>query len=319
MRSAGAEHGVDSTHRPYSAANLMTMLTVGERTRLDVDDFALASDVKSGRRGSLHAQSMPDTPPAVLRTRSRSASPGVTGRPNEAAQLKRYSQEDSARIQQVRSWLQDRQWHEQGTFFTDDYLHVAIHASKNGKQRTFEYVCLKLQQSLKWRREYGSASISRAEVCRALAPGHMYWEGDDKFGRPILFARPADMDLKSYSRDEYVRAHVYLSEKGIRRLPAGVSTFVLVVDASGLGSKHVDLSRDKQLLHIGTQAYPDRMGLLIVGPTNSFISSSWALLRHLMPKRLAEKIVMTQNLAASVADIMPPGSAPPSFLRPTSA
>ena len=39
----------------------------------------------------------------------------------------------------------------------------------------------------------------------------------------------------------------------------GVSTFVLVVDASGLGAKHFDLARDKQLLQISLHAYPDRL------------------------------------------------------------
>jgi hypothetical protein len=34
---------------------------------------------------------------------------------------------------------------------------------------------------------------------------------------------------------------------------------VLVVDASGLGAKHFDLARDKQLLQISLHAYPDRL------------------------------------------------------------
>ncbi len=34
---------------------------------------------------------------------------------------------------------------------------------------------------------------------------------------------------------------------------------MLVVDASGLGAKHFDLARDKQLLQISLHAYPDRL------------------------------------------------------------
>jgi len=79
----------------------------------------------------------------------------------------------------------------------------------------------------------------------------MWWEGEDKFGRPILYARPGEMDLSTYSREEYVKAHVYLIEQGLQRMRAGVITFVLVVDASHLSTKHFDLARDKQLLHIG--------------------------------------------------------------------
>ena len=70
-----------------------------------------------------------------------------------------------------------------------------------------------------------------------------------------------------------VRACVRVSQ-GLKRMGPSVSTFVLVVDARGLCSKHMDLVRDKQLLHMATTAYPDRLGALVVGPVNSFIRSS---------------------------------------------
>jgi hypothetical protein len=44
----------------------------------------------------------------------------------------------------------------------------------------------------------------------------------------------------------------------------GVTTFVLVVDASGLGKKHFDLARDKQLLRIGLFMYEFMYSLLCV-------------------------------------------------------
>ena len=45
----------------------------------------------------------------------------------------------------------------------------------------------------------------------------------------------------------------------------------------------------------------------------------WAILRNLMPKRLADKIVMSKNLYSSVAALLPPDAVPPPFLRPLSA
>ena len=158
---------------------------------------------------------------------------------------------DHEEIQTMREWLRERGWIEADDFFSDEYLHEVIHGVKDGKQRTFEYSSLKLQQSLQWRRDYGAAHISRLDVSNALAPGHMWWEGEDLFGRPILYARPGEMDLSTYCRDEYVRAHVWLIEQGLQRMRPGVSSFVLVVDASNLGVKHFDLVRDKLLLHIG--------------------------------------------------------------------
>ena len=184
------------------------------------------------------------------------------------------SQEDYLLVQRLRTFLREKHWEEADDLFTDEYLHTVLHATKNGKQRTFEYAAAKLQQSLEWRRQYGASSIKREDVSNALAPNHMWWEGEDKYGRPMLYARPGLMDLKTYSREEYVRAHVYLIEQGLKRMRPGVSSFVLVVDSSGLSTKHFDITRDKQLLAIGTEAYPDRMGALVVGPVNGFIRTS---------------------------------------------
>ena len=74
--------------------------------------------------------------------------------------------EETAAIEQMRSWLRERNWLEEENFFTDEYIHTAMHANKNGKQRTFEYTALKLQQSLKWRRDFCAAGIKREDVSR---------------------------------------------------------------------------------------------------------------------------------------------------------
>ncbi|KAJ1485169.1 hypothetical protein T484DRAFT_2459693 [Baffinella frigidus] len=85
---------------------------------------------------------------------------------------------------------------------------------KDGKQRTFEYSAEKLADALRLRREYDAPNITRADVARSLAPGHMWWGGEDRIGRPILCVRPARMDLATYNTDEYLRAHVFLIEEG---------------------------------------------------------------------------------------------------------
>jgi len=74
--------------------------------------------------------------------------------------------EETAAIEQMRSWLRERKWLEEENFFTDEYIHAAMHANKNGKQRTFEYTALKLQQSLKWRRDFCAAGITLEDVSR---------------------------------------------------------------------------------------------------------------------------------------------------------
>jgi hypothetical protein len=40
-----------------------------------------------------------------------------------------------------------------------------------------------------WRRAYGAAAVTADDVARAMAPQHMYWDGEDRFRRPILYVR----------------------------------------------------------------------------------------------------------------------------------
>ena len=57
------------------------------------------------------------------------------------------------------------------------------------RQRSFDYSAAKLLAAMEWRREYGAAAVTAADVARAMAPGHMYWAGEDRFRRPILYVR----------------------------------------------------------------------------------------------------------------------------------
>eukprot|EP00960_Hanusia_phi_P070992 767443-Hanusia_phi.AAC.2 len=199
-------------------------------------------------------------------------------------------------VARLRNHLSNEGFKENEKILSSAYLRSVLSGTKDGKQRTFEYVAQKILKSLRWRVENGAAAITFDDVSRSLAPNHMFWSGFDKFGRPVLYARPAMMDLKTYDRDEYIRAHVYLIERGIQMMEKEVSSFLLVVDASDLGRKHLDISRDKALLNVATEAYPDRLGMLLVGPVNLFVRAAWSILSRLMPQRLAKKIHMTKDL-----------------------
>jgi hypothetical protein len=166
---------------------------------------------------------------------------------------------ESAAIEQLRIWLRARGFGEEAEL-SDGYLETVLNATKNGKKRSFEYAALKMEKSLRWRRECVPATISWSQVSRAMAPNHMWWEGEDRLGRPILYVRPGLMDLSTYCREEYVQAHIFLIEQGLRRMSAGVATFVLIVDASALGAKHMDLARDKQVGERGRRAWVEKRG-----------------------------------------------------------
>jgi hypothetical protein len=98
-------------------------------------------------------------------------------------QEKELTSADRQMIVMMRKLLGEKGFSEADEFFTDEYLHNAMQATKNGKRRTFAYSAEKLQQSLEWRRDVGAAHITRLHVHAALAPNHMWWEGVDIHGR----------------------------------------------------------------------------------------------------------------------------------------
>mmetsp|Transcript_11362 Transcript_11362/g.27864 ORF Transcript_11362/g.27864 Transcript_11362/m.27864 type:complete len:357 (+) Transcript_11362:357-1427(+) len=243
-------------------------------------------------------------PPRLTRMRSSSL-PDLTKtvaspeRPGAAAS------EKSERVAHMRKALAARGFSEQAQVLSDAYITTVLLAHKNGKQRTFDYALDKLAESLQWRRDYGAAALTAHDVAQPLAPGHMYWRGRDPEGRPILWVRPALMDLATYDRDLYLKAHVYLLERGLELMTGDVTCFVLVADSTGLSQKHMDAKLMRELLKVAQVAYPDRLGALVVGPVNMIVRGAWVLLSRLMSTRLAEKINLVQSPRAHLSSLLP--------------
>jgi len=239
-------------------------------------------------------------PPAMKRERSNSL-------PNLAV-------DGGDMVQRMRQALRRRGLGEVDTVFDDGYVQSIMNRTKNGKQRTFEYSLDKLEASLRWRREYGAAEVTYQDVAQSLAPQHMIWHGFDSLGRPILYVKPSKMDLSTYNTENYLKAHVYLLERGISMIPKGETTFVLVADASGLGNKHTDLKLMRQLAHIATLAYPDRLGVLIVGPVNMIVRGIWTVVSRLVSATVSSKIRFVPSPRKAVSDMLRHGCQPPEWL-----
>ncbi len=92
----------------------------------------------------------------------------------------------------------------------------------------------------------------------------------------------------------------------------GVETFVLITDSSKLGRKHFDPSLMTGLLKVLSVGYPDRLGNIVVGPSNIVVRAAWGLLSRLMPGRLVEKILIVKSPRSLAADLL--GRPPPDWL-----
>ena len=58
---------------------------------------------------------------------------------------------------------------------------------------------------------------------------------------------------------------------GLQMMPPGVTTFMVVVNTSGVGMQQSNKGLRDKLIHIMSTAYPDRISNIYVGPINFLI------------------------------------------------
>ena len=135
-----------------------------------------ARPLPSKWQGSFRRTSSRSLSPAELLDPGDAQDDGMqVGRPRSSSPRPRPCA-DVAAVDELRVWLRKRRWAEEADALTGHYLHTVMTATKDGKQRTFEYAALKIEKSLQWRRDCAASAISHADVAGALAPNHMWWE-----------------------------------------------------------------------------------------------------------------------------------------------
>eukprot|EP00667_Euglena_gracilis_P003025 EG_transcript_3033 len=190
--------------------------------------------------------------------------------------------------------------------FDNDFL--AYVASKPG--RTYEYCIEKLRGSVQWRIDVGVDSLTEAEVLPMLMSTEMFWHRFDNFGRPVLYLRPAKQDMNTFDRQGTFKAIVYTMEQGLKLMPPGVVTCILVIDAEGVGWAHFDTQLTKHVLSMASVGFRDRVDRIVVGPTGVIVSAAWKFVRMYVSENLKKKIHITNTPATDLAEFINPKDIP---------
>lgn len=181
-------------------------------------------------------------------------------------------------------------------------------------RRPIDYSTKKLKDVLQWRADNavhikdlfnlipeGPATAAdetgenSVEVAKAVAfatslnYAAMYWHGVDKDCRPVLWIRTDRMPWFP-DTEALVNALIYVADEGIKRMPEGVTDFVVVSDS------HTPPPPNPQfmigLLTALVKGFPDRLHELISCPVGKIIATVMSVLLPLMPSRLASKIIL---------------------------
>jgi len=193
--------------------------------------------------------------------------------------------------------------------YTDAYLHAVLSAPdpkiNPHHPRTFLQARDKLLAALECRRGSEVASLAPSDVATNFGAGSVYWHGFDPEGQPVVWFHPARKDWAHLDADREIDMHVLLLEYGIKMMPPGVTTFVVVVNTSGVGAHHSNKGLREKLVEIIAAAYPDRVSNIYVGPVNFLVRTIMSvILPPILPAGVAEKIVIMHNPRQQLAAVL---------------
>ncbi|ESO82698.1 hypothetical protein LOTGIDRAFT_211338 [Lottia gigantea] len=123
-------------------------------------------------------------------------------------------------------------------------------------------------------------------------PGYhsMRQVGFDEMGRPVIYANFAQASTHKYMLDDSVAHVTYLVENAKRTMKAGITTWVFVIDCTGM-----TLSACNPKLGYGvTQAladhYPERLGLVLCINHNAVFHGVWHAIKSFLHPQTVSKM-----------------------------
>ncbi|KAF2646090.1 CRAL/TRIO domain-containing protein [Massarina eburnea CBS 473.64] len=121
----------------------------------------------------------------------------------------------------------------------------------------------RLQDTLIWRREYGTDGFTSDYISDENATGKQVILGYDNEGRPCLYLLPQNQNTKNSPKQ--VEHLVYMLEKTLDVAPPGQETLALLIDFrnSSAGSQP-SIGTGRAVLSILQNHYPERLGRALI-------------------------------------------------------
>ena len=232
----------------------------------------------------------PVAPPASLR-----AGPGKA--PVAPGQVE-------ANVNTLKNELQRRFPTEPLGYFDDAFLQKLMQ-----KGRPVEYYVRKLSDIVMWRKINKVDGLLDRQFER-LDPSIMFWHAEDQQQRPVLYVRPGLVNMKAFEAERTYFTVVSLLEEGIKAMKPGVVEYSVVIDTSGVGPEYFLPGFIKQLFSLAAGPYRNRLGNVIVGPTNRIVNTVWAVASPVIPTSFRGNVVLTKDPMAALRKYIDPAQIP---------
>lgn len=121
----------------------------------------------------------------------------------------------------------------------------------------------RLLDTVIWRREYGTNTFTADYISPENETGKLIILGYDNDGRPCLYMDPSKQNTEK--SDRQVHNLVFMLEKAIDLMPAGVESIALLINfKNSTSAKNPSLGQGKQVLNILQGQYPERNGKSLI-------------------------------------------------------
>eukprot|EP01098_Paradermamoeba_levis_P011061 TRINITY_DN4698_c0_g1_i1.p1 TRINITY_DN4698_c0_g1~~TRINITY_DN4698_c0_g1_i1.p1 ORF type:complete len:348 (+),score=83.74 TRINITY_DN4698_c0_g1_i1:92-1045(+) len=134
-----------------------------------------------------------------------------------------------------------------------------------------------LRDSLKWRSDFQVERTTVKQMESQISHGHMYSNGFDLMGRPIVFLRVHTQE-DPHTREQKLKFMVYSLERAIEKMDKskGVEKMVWVVDCAGYNYKYNgEVKFGLELLSILQNHFPERLGCVMVFDAPFVFKTFW--------------------------------------------
>lgn len=134
-------------------------------------------------------------------------------------------------------------------WLTSEQIQRCLRATKWDLEKAIQ----RAEETLVWRREYGTDNLQGPDVEEEGRTGKQYCVGYDKQSRPCLYMHPYRQNTKVSPRQ--IQFVVWTLERAVDLMPPGVENLALCIDfgASQGGGQPTSLGQARQVLYSGSQ------------------------------------------------------------------
>ncbi|CAG2239508.1 unnamed protein product [Mytilus edulis] len=153
-----------------------------------------------------------------------------------------------------------------------------------------------LKESIEYRRRIRPSHLD-CKWCHDRPGCHsMRQVGFDEAGRPVIYSNFAQANLRHNTSEDTICHCTYLIENAKRTMPPGVSTWVFVIDCTGMTIQACNPKLGYGVTQVMANHYPERLGLVICVNHNPVFQGIWKAMK-VFPSELTDWILeeMRQN------------------------